>query len=70
MSQPTVNDVLPYDVLIDPSGFWYGPAGTLPKSRDWVRWQGTIDEIFAIMLREDFVLSVDTWLVCGYVAVR
>lgn len=56
-------DSLPYDVLIEPSSIWYGPSGTLPKSRDWQRWEGHVSEFFSIITRPDFDLNVVTWLV-------
>lgn len=57
---------LPYDVLVDPSGVWYGPAGTVPKSRDWQRFDD-VQTFFNIVTRPEFVLTVDTWRVRGTV---
>lgn len=57
-------DSLPYDVLIDPFGVWYGPAGTDPRSRDWLCWPD-VSTFFQIITRPDFVLNVTTWRVRG-----
>lgn len=54
---------LPYDILIDPSGVWYGPAGTDPKSRDWQTWNGPLYEFFCIICRPEFILDVTSWRV-------
>ena len=57
------NDPLPYDVLIDESGVWYGPSGTEPKSRDWYRFPGSVSDFFSIVCRPSFVLCVPVWRV-------
>lgn len=60
---------LPYDVVIDQTGIWYGPAGTIPKSRDWQCFGNAgydVISFFQIVTREDFDLNVTTWRVRVY----
>lgn len=57
-------EALPYDVLIDPYGVHYGPAGTPPLSRDWQTWPD-VASFFSIVCNPTFVLNVVTWRVRG-----
>ena len=54
---------LPYDVVIDESGIYFGPAGTAPRSRDWVRFSGDAGDFFRVISRPDFDLNVTNWRV-------
>lgn len=53
---------LPYDVLIDSRGVWYGPHGTEPYSRDWLLFDD-VWHFFQIVTRPTFDLNVITWRV-------
>jgi hypothetical protein len=61
-SESVKMESLPYDVVIDSNGVWYGPAGTEPCSRDWELFTD-VQLFFSIVCYISFDLNVISWRV-------
>lgn len=55
---------VPYHIIIDAFGVFYGPLGTAPFSRDWQKFNGDVAEFISICSLDTFAMSPDdVWMV-------